>query len=61
MRFAPWLVALVAVVGGVMIADGKAFATAIIRNTPAGADQKAAVLKVRQAVMLANAAIACAV
>ena len=34
------------------------FALAILRNTPACADQQAAIRKVREAVMTANAAIA---
>lgn len=34
------------------------FAQAIVDNTPAGADQTAAVRKVREAVMTANASIA---
>ena len=38
---------------------GKSLAQAIVRNTPASADQTAAVRKVREAVMTANAAIAC--
>jgi len=37
---------------------GKAFAEAIIENTPVCADQNAAIRKVREAVMTANAAIA---
>jgi len=36
----------------------KEFAEAIIKNTPKGADQTAAIRKVREAVMTANAAIA---
>lgn len=40
-------------------AAGKALAEVIVRNTPASADQAAAVRKVREAVMTANAAIAC--
>jgi hypothetical protein len=35
------------------------FAETIIRNTPPGSDQSAAIRKVREAVMTANAAIAC--
>jgi len=38
---------------------GKALAEAILDNAPACADQTAAVRKVREAVMTANAAIAC--
>lgn len=38
---------------------GRAFAEAIVACTPASADQTAAVRKVREAVMTANAAIAC--
>lgn len=38
---------------------GKALAYAILDNAPAGADQTAAIRKVREAVMTANAAIAC--
>lgn len=38
---------------------GHALATAIIENTPSSADQTAAVRKVREAVMTANASIAC--
>jgi hypothetical protein len=38
---------------------GKALAKAILKNTPEGADQSAAICKVREAVMTANAAIAC--
>jgi hypothetical protein len=37
---------------------GKAFAIVILEITPAGADQSAAIRKVREAVMTANAAIA---
>ncbi len=40
-------------------AAAKAFAEEIIRSTPSGADQTAAIRKVREAVMTANAAIAC--
>jgi len=35
------------------------FATAILDNTPSCADQTAAIRKVREAVMTANAAIVC--
>lgn len=38
---------------------GKFLAQQIIENCPAGADRAAAVRKVREAVMTANAAIAC--
>lgn len=38
---------------------GKALALVILEQTPAGADQAAAIRKVREAVMTANAAIAC--
>jgi len=37
----------------------KAFAFVILHSTPASADQTAAICKVREAVMTANAAIAC--
>lgn len=37
---------------------GKAFAAAILANTPKSADQTAAVRKIREAVMTANASIA---
>lgn len=37
----------------------KFFAKVVLENTPAGADQTAAVRKIREAVMTANAAIAC--
>ena len=40
-------------------AAGLEFARAIVKETPACADQTAAVRKVREAVMTANAAIAC--
>jgi len=40
-------------------AAGWALARAILQNTPASADQTAAIRKVREAVMTANAAIAC--
>lgn len=39
--------------------SAKALARTILANTPASADQTAAVRKVREAVMTANAAIAC--
>lgn len=39
---------------------GRIFAKAIIKHTPPSADQTAAVRKAREAVMTANAAIACA-
>jgi hypothetical protein len=39
-------------------AAARTFAEAIVRLTPVGADQTAAVRKVREAVMTANAAIA---
>ena len=35
------------------------FAKIIIENTPSGADQTAAIRKIREATMTANAAIAC--
>ena len=38
---------------------GKSLAAIIVKNTPASADQTAAVRKVREAVMTANAALAC--
>ena len=38
---------------------GKLLASTILVNTPASADQSAAIRKVREAVMTANAAIAC--
>ena len=38
---------------------GKALAEAIVANTPASADQTAAIRKVREAVMTANSALAC--
>lgn len=38
---------------------GRLMAQVVVDHTPAGADQTAAVYKIRQAVMLANAAIAC--
>ncbi len=40
-------------------AAGLRLAYAILLNTPEGADQSAAIRKVREAVMTANAAIAC--
>lgn len=41
-------------------AAGKALASEILRCTPPGPDQTAAIRKVREAVMTANQAIACA-
>ena len=38
---------------------GKALAAVIVANTPPSADQTAAIRKVREAVMTANAAVAC--
>jgi len=38
---------------------GKQFAEVIVANTPASADQTAAVRKIREAVMTANQSIAC--
>lgn len=38
---------------------GRLFAQVILDSTPPGADQSAAVMKIREAVMTANAAIAC--
>ena len=38
---------------------GKLLASAIVANTPSSADQTAAIRKVREAVMTANASIAC--
>lgn len=38
---------------------GRAFAQEVVLCTPAGPDQTAAVRKIREAVMTANAAIAC--
>ena len=38
---------------------GKKLAEAILENTPSSADQSAAIRHVREAVMTANAAIAC--
>ena len=40
-------------------AAGKVFAQEILDSTPPGADQSAAIRKVREAVFTANAAIAC--
>lgn len=40
-------------------AAGRVLAQAILMNTPASADQTAAIRKVREAVFTANAAIAC--
>lgn len=40
-------------------ASARLFAMAIVANTPESADQTAAIRKVREAVMTANAAIAC--
>jgi hypothetical protein len=40
-------------------AAGKAFAQVVVDNTPACADQSAAVRKIREAVMTSNAAVAC--
>lgn len=40
-------------------AAGKAMALAVLNNTPPSADQTTAIRKVREAVMTANAAIAC--
>ena len=40
-------------------AAARSLAQAILFNTPANADQAAAIRKVREAVMTANAAIAC--
>lgn len=40
-------------------AAGKAFAEVIVAETPASADQTAAIRQVREAVFTANAAIAC--
>lgn len=37
----------------------KEFAELIVKNTPSCADQTAAIRKIREAVMTANAAIAC--
>lgn len=37
----------------------KSFAEAIVTHTPSSADQSAAIRKVREAMMTANAAIAC--
>ena len=38
---------------------GKAFALVVLQSTPDSADQSAAIRKIREAVMTANAAIAC--
>ena len=38
---------------------GKAFAEAVVANTPSCPDQTVAVRKIREAVMISNAAIAC--
>lgn len=38
---------------------GRVFAKVVLNNTPASADQTAAIRKIREAVMTANAAIAC--
>lgn len=38
---------------------GLAFARVIVSNTPPSADQTAAIRKIREAVMTANAALAC--
>lgn len=38
---------------------GRVFAECIVACTPAGADQTAAIRKIRESVMTANAAIAC--
>jgi hypothetical protein len=43
----------------VLRAAGREFAAVIVRLTPPSADQTAAIRKVREAVMTANAAIAC--
>ena len=40
-------------------AAGLAFARVVVENTPASADQTDAIRKIREAVMTANAAIAC--
>jgi len=39
--------------------EGRKFAQIIVDNTPSSADQTAAIRKIREAVMTANAAIAC--
>ena len=44
--------------GAIRVA-GKLLAKAIVDNSPPSADQSAAIRKVREAVMTANAAIAC--
>lgn len=41
--------------------QAKAFAQVVLSLTPASADQTAAIRKIREAVMTANAAIACEV
>ena len=46
---------------GELRAEAKRFAETINRHVPAGPDKTAAMRKVREAVMTANAAIACAV
>jgi len=38
----------------------KSFAEVVLRHTPISADQTAAIRKIREAVMTANASIACA-
>jgi hypothetical protein len=38
---------------------GRLFAQVVVDSTPAGPDQSAAIRKIREAVMTANAAIAC--
>jgi hypothetical protein len=38
---------------------GRAFVEVLIENTPQSADQTAAIRKIREAVMTANASIAC--
>ena len=38
---------------------GLAFAAVVVNNTPASADQTAAIRKIREAVMTANQSIAC--
>jgi hypothetical protein len=40
-------------------AAGKTFAEVIVAETPGGADQDTAIQRVREAVMISNAAIAC--
>jgi len=44
---------------GLIRQAAKAFATVIRDNTPSCVDQSAAIRKIREAVMTANAAIAC--